>query len=654
MSGRRPLDRRQAVGDDRLLHVTDAMFVTVAAALVFWPVLNNQFVNWDDPDVLVNNPHLGQPGIAAWAFTTTLMGHYQPLAWLFWSRLDSIFGLTPAAFHGLSLAGHIVNTLLVYVVAARLIAGRLTPDQRRIAATVCALMFSLHPLHVETVAWASAFPYVLSLTALLLAFLTYVNEHVAASLVCYAVSLLARANAIAFPVALLLVDIFPLDRVRHTRLQRLVIEKVPFVVLAVAAVFAESHAREVATLQEVGAGARLTLAATAPFVYLGRLLLPLRLSPLHPLPISPAIEVVPLLAGAAGLAAITVAVWLLRRRYPMLIVAWIAYLALLAPVAGLTPSGLQATADRYVYLPGVVVSIVIGIAVAALFRPGRGRQFAVVAAGLVILSALGAQARRQTQYWSDSIALWTRAADLDPRNDVASYNLAIALAEAGREDEAIRRYEQTLQLVPDHDLARRNLAAIRAIRTERDGDRLAAAGRLDEAAAAYSQAVALDGKRLHARAARGVILMRRGRIDEASADLRMAFDGGVNDPEVPNALAFALMQSRRPEEAIAVLKRAVAGHPDDVNLAHNLARILATAPDPRVRDGPLALRLALEVRDRTHGRDPRALDTLAAAYAAAGRLEDARATANEAEAIAREEGDSKMAEEISARARRYR
>lgn len=148
--------------------------------------------------------------------------------------------------------------------------------------------------------------------------------------------------------------------------------------------------------------------------------------------------------------------------------------------------------------------------------------------------------------------------------------------------------------------------------------------------------------------------MRRGRIDEASADLRMAFDGGVNDPEVPNALAFALMQSRRPEEAIAVLKRAVAGHPDDVNLAHNLARILATAPDPRVRDGPLALRLALEVRDRTHGRDPRALDTLAAAYAAAGRLDDARATANEAEAIAREEGDSKMAEEISARARRYR
>ena len=80
MSGRRPLDRRQAVGDDRLLHVTDAMFVAVAAALVFWPVLNNQFVNWDDPDVLLNNPHLGQPGIAAWAFTTTLMGHYQPLA----------------------------------------------------------------------------------------------------------------------------------------------------------------------------------------------------------------------------------------------------------------------------------------------------------------------------------------------------------------------------------------------------------------------------------------------------------------------------------------------------------------------------------------------------------------------------------------------
>ena len=148
--------------------------------------------------------------------------------------------------------------------------------------------------------------------------------------------------------------------------------------------------------------------------------------------------------------------------------------------------------------------------------------------------------------------------------------------------------------------------------------------------------------------------MRRGRIDEASTDLRIAFEGGVKDPEVPNALAFALMQSRRPEEAIAVLKRAVAEHPDDITVTHNLARLLATAPDPRLRDGPLALQLALEVRDRTHGRDPRALDTLAAAYAASGRLDDARATANAAEAIAREDGDSEMAEEISARARRYR
>jgi len=468
--------------------------------------------------------------------------------------------------------------------------------------------------------------------------IAYVDGHRLLSIVCYAASLLTRASAIGFPVALLIVDVYPLERHRRTALGRLALEKVPFALLAAAAAIAEAKARDIASLQEVGIGARLTLAATAPFEHLWHTLLPLRLTPLNPLPIAPALEPGALLLGLGGLVMITVAAWTLRRRCPAVGVAWITYAVMLAPVAGLTPSGLQASADRYLYVPNIVLSIAIGIFTARLLTPNR-RGAAVALAAIAIVMTLGVLTRHQTTYWRDSIALWSRATDLDPRNDVATYNLASALAEAGREADAIGRYEQTLRLVPDHDLARQNLAILQAAQTEREADRLAAAGQLDEASEQYARALVLDGKRLHARAAHGMLLMRRGRLQEAAAELRLAIDGGMNDVEVSNALAFALRDTGDTAQAAAVLTRAAAEHPDNVNLKHNLARLLATTPDPATRNGPLALRLALEVCERTGNRDPRALDTLATAYAAVGRFDMARAAASRAVARARELGD---------------
>jgi Flp pilus assembly protein TadD len=627
----------------------------LATIAVFWPVLRNGFVNWDDPAVLIGNPRLGSPGVVAWAFTTTLIGHYQPLAWLLWSAAKSLFGLSATAFHGLSLAGHIVNGFLVYAVSLRLAEqAQFTPIQRRAAAVLAACVFLVHPTQVEVVAWASALPYVLSLTMLLGAFWAYLDGRPIVSIGCYATSLLIRASAIGFPLALLVVDIYPLERRRRTSLGRLALEKIPFAVLAGAAAIVEVKAREIASFQEVGIGARLTMAVTAPFVYLGRTLLPLRLSPLHPLPISPALELFPLVLGITGLVTLAAVAWTLRRRWPLIAVACVTYAVLLAPVAGLTPSGLQATADRYLYGPSVVIAIATGMAVARLPTPGRRTAAATVIVAAAVLLTLGVLTWRQTQYWRDSVALWTRAAEIDPQNDIATYNLAIALVEAGREDEAVTRYEQTLRLVPDHDLARRNLTLLQGAHAEREADRLAAEGRLNDAAEGYTRALSLDPNRLHARAARGILLARNGRYAEAAADLRVAFDADVKDAEVPNTLAFALMQAGQFAEAAAVLKRAIAQHPENVNLTHNLARLLATSPDQQVRDGTLALRLALDVRERTGGRDPRALDTLAAAYAAVGRLDMARETSSQAAALARKLGDLEAANELDARARSYR
>ncbi len=676
-----PLAAQSAARGAQALDVAGLALVTLAA---FAPVLRNGFVNWDDPSVLLNNPRLAAPDIFPWAFTTMLIGHYQPLAWLVWSAVKSMFGLTAAAFHGLSLLGHLANAVLVYVVTWRLTDATALERESavaargRIAALAAAVVFAVHPLRVEPVAWASAFPYVLSLTLLLLALLAYLNYAtlerpskpmvigaelapasakapmavgwLALSIAAYVAACLARPSAIGFPLLLLLLDRYPLRR-HDTR--RLLLEKLPFLIVATLFAAAEWQARDIVSLQELSASARMTMAAVAPFIYLGRSLLPVWISPLDPLPISPGLALVPLAAGCAGLAGVSIALWTGRRRWPGLGVAWIAYALMLAPVVGLTPSGLQATADRYMYVPGVIVSIAAGLALARHWPSGR----VAVATSLVaaaVVAALAGLTWTQIGYWHDSIALWTRAADLDPRNDIATYNLAIALAEAGREEEAMNRYEQTLRLVPDHALARQNLAIIQAARAERDADRLAAANQLNEASERYTNALTLDPNRLHARAARGMLLVRRGRLTEAVADLRLAFDGHVKDPEVPNALAFALMQTGQFGEAAAVLKSALAQHPENVNIAHNLARLLATSPDSRVRDGATALRLALEVRERTGGRDPRALDTLAAAYAAAGRLDMARETSNQAAALARQLGDVAAADEIVGHARSYR
>src|SRR5262249_54698364 len=167
--------------------------------------------------------------------------------------------------------------------------------------------------------------------------------------------------------------------------------------------------------------------------------------------------------AAAGVAAASALVWRLRRAWPIAVAAWAAYLILLAPIAGLTPTGLQATADRYMYLPNVVLALVAGAAAAHWITP-RGlldrANAGVLATAAGVLLACGVLTARQAQFWRSSTVLWSRAIALDPRNDVAAYNLAVAYAGEKNDAAAIEWYERTLALVPDHDLARRNLAVL--------------------------------------------------------------------------------------------------------------------------------------------------------------------------------------------------
>lgn len=632
--------------------------IAVAVVWTFSPVARFAFLNWDDGTVLVQNPALAFPGVVAWAFTTTFMEHYQPLSWLVWAAIKAAFGLDPRTFHLTNVVVHIACVLLVWV-AGRLVLGRVVPDlaprTRETTAMAAAVLFGLHPLRVEVVAWLSALPYALALAFVLASLAAYLHasgRHAVwwvAALVLYAASLASRPVALGFPIVLVVLDAWGRSRAARASLAR----TWPFAGLALAAAGVESLAR-VPGLNDTPWLYRLQSAAGAPFVYVWHTVLPVALTPLDVLPERPAADPVLTVGALIAVTLLTLAAWKTRRAWPALSAAWIAYLALLAPAAGLVPSGLQATADRYAYVPGVVLALVAAGAGAQWAAHGRAR-LRIVAAAFAMLSLLSAlSTRRALSPWSDSVSLWSRVVALDQTNDVGLYNLASALAEAGRPDEAARRYRELLALQPAHGAAKANLDLIDAARLEAEGNAAAARGDLAAAAGLYGQAIALDPKRTHSQAGRGMALATLGRGSEAIPALREAWRQDVRDPAVPNALAVLLLQAGQAREARGVLERALAMHPQDVGLAHNLARLLATSTNEFPDDAGLALRLARAVVDATGDRDPRAMETLAAALAANGRMKDAIEQSARAAALATAQGDHELAVQITARGRAYR
>lgn len=642
-----------------LARVLTVAAIAAAVAATYWPALGFAFVNWDDPRVIVENTALDFPGAWRWAFTTFHLEHYQPISWLVWAGIKAVAGLDAAWFHAANVAIHALVSILVWAVGRHVLA-RAVPEApvpwRDGAALAAALLYGLHPLRVEVVAWISALPYALGVSlamastwAWLAASASGAERSLVPAALLFAASLAARAVALGLPAVFVILDTW----LHRRTLRASVVRALPFAGLAVASSGVEYMAR-VPGLAEIPWLYRLQAAASAPFVYLWRTAVPVGLTPLDVLPLDP--------VGSAGLAAaaaiatvgISAAAWHWRSRWPSLAAMWVCYLTLLAPAAGLVASGQQATADRYTYLPGIVVVLAaVGAGLRAAARQRwRARALATVALVLLVSSAL--VTRGTLAPWADSVSLWTRVVTLDPANDVGLYNLGVALAAEGRPDEAAERYRQALAVNPAHADARTNLARLDAVRLEREGNDFATRGNLAEAAARYEQAIALDPARRHSRASLGMALAGLGQAGEALPHLREAFRQGETDAAVANALGVLLQQAGQPREARTVFERALAVHQTDVGLAHNLARLLTETPGLERTDVELALRIARAVVDATGGRDPRALDTLASALAANGLVGEARSTSARAAALAEAQGDRDLAVQIAARGRAYR
>src|SRR5688572_10315559 len=405
------------------------MLVACAAVGVQARALEGGILRWDDWDLLVLETRwrgLGSENLA-WMFTTGHRGHFQPLTWISYALEYELAGMAQAldarVFHATNVALHALATALVFLFARKLFvlaSPRAPAHWRELGAVLSALLFGLHPLRVESVAWITERRDVLSgvlFVGALMAWLAAVergrNGRLSASrasiaFVLFALCALSKAFGMVLPLLFLLLDWWPLQRAPKVGWKRLVLEKVPFLAVSVAvallALRSQEQAGALTGAERVDLLARSRLAAHALAFYPLTSLLPTDLSPLYEIPCDGVPAGAAFFAELASVATLCAAAWWSRTRFPAFTVAWCAFVITVLPVSGLALSGPQAAADRYTYHACIGFAL-LGGSFALLPRA----RAAALAVGTAVTVALAAATRRQTAIWRDDVSLWTAA-----------------------------------------------------------------------------------------------------------------------------------------------------------------------------------------------------------------------------------------------------
>ena len=582
-------------------------------AVAFAGALENEFLSFDDDIYVTANPLVLDgltPERVGEAFTSFDAGNWHPLTWLSHMTDVELFGLDPAAHHAVNLALHALNAVLVFLVLSAL-----TGTTWR--AAVVGAFFAVHPLRVESVVWLAERKDLLSTAFGLLALLAWTGFTRGGgprarflALACFALSLAAKPMLVTLPFLLLLLDYWPLARLRAREdLWPRVREKLGFFAFSLGSCIV-TLAAQAPAIQQVPFALRMSNVVLSIPSYLSLVFWPAPLAVLYPYRIAVAWSDV--LGAVVLLGSITaLALWQARRR-PWLLVGWLWFAGLLVPTLGIVQVGLQAYADRYTYLPFVGVALVLAFAGAELVeRAARPRRLAAgVAACVTVLALLVciARTRAQVEIWRDTVSLFTHATAVTRANFIAHRELGMALAARGELERARTELEEAVRLNPSYALALANLGKLRV-----------ATGQVDE----------------------GLALLRRAL--EVDPELR----GG------DRAIGLALEPVGRLAEAAAAYRAALARDPLDRIAALQLARLLAISPDASLRDGARAVELCELACGEAGCQTPEEFDVLAMAYMEAGRRDDAVRTAQRAVELARERGDERLAAKIEGRSKAY-
>ena len=544
------------------LVVVLSLLLAAATAVLYAPALKNGFVNFDDPDYVTRNVHV-QQGLTwssfLWSFhTNNEAANWHPLTWISHMLDVQFYGLQPAGHHFTNILLQIFDAVLVFLFF-RLATGR------ALRSAAVAALFAFHPLNVESVAWIAERKAVLCMFLMLLALIAYIWYaqkpgvwRYSSVLLLFALGLMAKIMIIALPIALLLLDYWPLRRFPEmaqvgapsafTAFRRLTIEKIPLFLLAAAAgaMTLLVHRNQGALATVLPFAWRLKNAIYCYPAYLAKLIWPTRLAVFYPHP-EDSLSWRTVILAVIFLVAISAAVWHFRRRR-YLLTGWLWFLVTMFPMIGLVQSGRQGMADRYMYIPmlGIFVALVWLFADwAAMLKLGRP---IAAACFLVLLVPYIYLTRTQIGYWRDSYTLFSRTLEVTNNNGIAENNLGAALMEMGDPQRAAPHFEAAARLIPKLASAHYNLGLIlqgqnrlqeaaqqyaQTISAATDPLELAqahnnlglvymAANNYPAAAQEFSAAIALNPHEQNSYIARGIIEAQSWNFDAAIADLSSA------------------------------------------------------------------------------------------------------------------------------------
>jgi protein O-mannosyl-transferase len=533
------------------------LMLALITFLVFMPALWNGFVAWDDQVNLYENPQyrgLTWPQIR-WMFSNVTMGHWIPLTWLTFGLDFVLWGMNPFGYHLTSLVVFAANAPTLYFVTRRLLRSASSFDEGTltVSAVAATLFFALHPLRAESVAWATERRDVLSGLFFLLTVLLYLKAHdrigaqrrwlLAASVGLYVLALVSKASVMVLPAALVVLDVYPLRRLGGRwrdwvgpAARAVWLEKIPFVVLGAAGAAVTYYAQNansfITPLERYPLAARPAMVFYSLWFYLEKTLMPRGLSPLYELPAHVSLLDRQFLIPALAVTALTTTLVLLRRRWPAGLAVWIYYAIALGPVIGIVHSGHQLTNDRYSYLPGIGLAVVLGGAVGAVIRAGVAGVLrpllvkVVLGLAVVWLGGLAYLSTQQAQVWRDTENLWRYAIEVDPDCAICHGNLGVYLAHQNHYQLAKAEFDRVLALRPDTKKAHLQLGYLYATR----GDFPRAVDHFEQYVARYP-----------------------------------------NDVEGLNNLGAALVNARRTQEALAHLQRGLRIQPSHAQLHVSLA-----------------------------------------------------------------------------------
>lgn len=502
------------------------VLLVVSSFVAFSPIAANEFINFDDNGYISENIQV-QQGIHLqtihWALTTTHFGCWNPLTWISHMLDWRLFGANASGHHLVSLILHIGSVIFLFLFLYKT-TGNFWP------CFFASALFSLHPLRVESVAWAAERKDVLNLFFTVLCFYAYAFyarekklSQYALSLMIFILAVMSKPMAVTIPFVLLLLDYWPLNRWQQKygdkteagfqSAVKLVGEKIPFFCVSIAAsataVWAQSKEGTVASLDYVPVMIRTSNAIVAYATYLAKIFWPDNLAVFYPYE-----SVLPqwkILSSAAVILFITlIAIYSVRKR-PYLFTGWFIYMGTLVPVIGLVQVGSQAMADRYTYLPSVGIALALAWGIPSWIENKKLRRNILAPAAIIFLCLMMLLTWRQCHYWKNSVSVFSHSLRVTKNNALANNQLGLALYEKGRDREALYHFDQAILLQPKEDSAHNNRGAI-----------YLKYGMLREAFDDFSKAIAINPGYVKAYNNRANLYMQTGQHQLALNDLNEA------------------------------------------------------------------------------------------------------------------------------------